>query len=110
IAAQGADESEDGLAEVLIGALAVASGPLFLVGFAPPAFVLAAWRSEEEAAMYEAESALVAATDSAQIAAGLLPHVVALTGASRAVLLAPDGTAIAHHSERANLGDADDAQ
>ncbi|MBK5222253.1 MAG: HAMP domain-containing histidine kinase [Acidimicrobiia bacterium] len=108
VAAQGADGSGAGIADVLVALLALVSGPLFLVGFAPPSFVLAIWRSEEEAAMYEAESALVAATDTAEIARGLLPHVVAITGASRAVLLAPEGAEIAQYSERPHAISSDD--
>src|SRR5437764_897916 len=67
--------AEPGLAQVITSLLVLGIGPLFLLGFAPPRIVLAAWRRPEELQLRQAESGLMAALTPAEVAQVLLPHV-----------------------------------
>jgi signal transduction histidine kinase len=110
VVAPGDDAVDPGLVDVAVALLVVVSGPLFLVGLAPPRFLLASWRAPEEAALYESEAALMAATDAHEVADALLPRVAATMGAPRAVLLARDGTETARYVDEARaVRDGDDA-
>lgn len=71
------------------------SAGLFLMGFAPPGFVRAAWRRPEEERLRQAELGLMSADTPTEVAQVLLPHVVRLVGGSCAVLLERDFTVIA---------------
>jgi PAS domain S-box-containing protein len=76
--------------QIAISLLGIASGPLFLLGFATPAFVRASWRKTEEQKFREAELGLMEALRPAQVAEALLPHVSELIG-GRSILLDKDG-------------------
>lgn len=71
--------------------LALLSGPLFLLGFAPPSIVLSHWRSEEEQALSEVQVALVKALSQTEIAQAILPRVIGLLGGKGAAILNPEG-------------------
>lgn len=63
-----------------IQSIALLSAVLFYLGFAPPGFVRAAWRSKDERALWRAESGLVAARTRDEVVRGLLPHISHLLG------------------------------
>jgi signal transduction histidine kinase len=93
-----ADDLDDpGVAQLVTALLGLATGPLFLVGLAPPRLLLAAWRRPEEARLYDAEAALMASTTTEEVAAGLLPHVTQTIGGVGASLVADDGTVLASY-------------
>lgn len=81
-----APSSETPGAEVLVGLLALAAAPLMLVGFAPPYFLRAAWRRDQESALKDARLSLMEATTAPEITRTLLPHARTLVGASAALL------------------------
>jgi len=85
---------EAGLAAVLVQLLAVASAVSFLVGFAPPAVLKAAWRQPEERGLHEASVQLMAATTPQQVADLLAPHVRDVV-AARGAALVHDGEVLA---------------
>jgi PAS domain S-box-containing protein len=80
--------------QIGISILGIASGPLFLLGFAPPAVVRAAWRKEEEERFRQAELGLLEALRPAEVAHALLPHVTQLVGGRGSILLNKDGSII----------------
>lgn len=95
-----AGPSDDpGPAEAVSALVALVSGPMFLLGVAPPSFVLALWRRSEELALYEAEAALMAATSTDDVARGLLPHVARTLGASGAELATRNGPVLASYGD-----------
>jgi signal transduction histidine kinase len=71
--------------------LALASGPLFLLGFAPPRFLLAAWRRPELLELRAAEEVLMRAMTPAEVGERLLPHVTRIIGGRSSVLVDADG-------------------
>ncbi|HVE94541.1 MAG TPA: ATP-binding protein [Acidimicrobiales bacterium] len=103
--AAGPSPEEPGGAEALSALVAFISGPLFLLGAAPPSIVLALWRRPEELALYEAEAALMAATSTDEVAQGLLPHVARTIGARGATLTAHNGTELAAYGDMSPAGD-----
>jgi signal transduction histidine kinase len=93
-----ADPSEEpGLTQIVVELFAIASGPLFLFGFAPPRFVRTAWRHHEEAALRDAEITLLQAEGADDVAAALLPHATHLVAGVGSVLVARDGSIIGVH-------------
>ena len=93
-----AEPSEDSSATQIVTELfAIVSGPLFLLGFAPPGFVRIAWRHREQAALREAEIRLLRAETEEDIAAGLLPHVTHLVAGDGSALIRRDGTILGVH-------------
>jgi signal transduction histidine kinase len=84
--------------EIVSQALVLLSAPLFLLGFAPPATVLAFWRRREEADLRAAEMGLMQALSAADVAASLLPKVTTLVGGRGAAILGHDGSVIGVHS------------
>jgi signal transduction histidine kinase len=81
--APGTDATAAGLVTAFI---ALATGPLFLLGFSPPRLVLAAWRRPEELKLRTAETGLMAAMTPIEVAEVLLPHVARVMGARWAML------------------------
>lgn len=65
---------------------AIASGPLFFSGFAPPAVLRHLWRRPAERALREAQLELAAAVEWREIAEALLPFLQRVTGANAAFL------------------------
>lgn len=84
--------------QLAISVLGIASGPLFLLGFAPPGAVRAWWRKEEEERFRQAELGLMEALRPNEVAAALLPHVTQLVGGHGSILLSKDGTVIGSDS------------
>jgi PAS domain S-box-containing protein len=80
--------------QIGISLLGIASGPLFILGFAPPAMVRASWRKEEEERFRQAELGLMEALRPADVAKALLPHVTQLVGGRGSLLLNKDGSII----------------
>lgn len=80
----------------LVGLTAL-SGVLFLVGFAPPAWLRVVWRWREQEAVREASAQLVAATSRYEMTDGFLPHLTALAGARATALVDGSGTCIGAH-------------
>ena len=77
--------------QLAISLLGVASGPLFLLGFAPPASVRASWRKDEEEKFRQAELGLMEARRPSDVATALLPHVSDLLGGRGSMLLDKNG-------------------
>jgi PAS domain S-box-containing protein len=80
--------------QLAISVLGIASGPLFLLGFAPPGAVRAWWRKDEEERFRSAELGLMEALKPSDVSVALLPHVTQLVGGRGSVLLDADGNVI----------------
>lgn len=104
-----ADEEANPL-QIGISILGIGSGPLFLLGFAPPAMVRAAWRKEAEDRFRQAELGLMEALRPAEVAGALLPHVTQLVGGRGSILLNRDGVVIGTDSLGREEADALAAQ
>lgn len=76
---------------------------LFVLGFAPPAFIRSAWRRDEEIAFRNAELGLMEAVDAKAAADALLPYISGLMAGGGAVLLDRGGDVIGSYG----LGDLD---
>ena len=85
-------------------ALTVVMGLLFLVALVLPSFVRVFLSRKEDLAFRRAVGELVSAGDSRDVAEHLLPHVSALVGASKAALLASDGTVVARYPAWSDRG------
>jgi PAS domain S-box-containing protein len=83
--------------QLAISLLGIAAGPLFLLGFATPSGVRAAWRKYEETKFREAELGLMEARRPVDVADALLPHVSDLLGGRGSVLLDKEGRALGVH-------------
>lgn len=94
LASGGSDPSAT--AQTLSDLALVGLGGLFLVGFAPPALLRAAWRHEDEQRLYTAAVALMAAQDPDAVAAVVVPGVRQLLGAPGVTLRDRDGVVVAH--------------
>lgn len=91
-----AGEAEGGLL-VGIRALALGSGCLLFLGFAPPARLRQMWRRTEEERVRRAAASLVAATTVEQVTESLLPRVNKILGGRGAALLDDGGRVIGSH-------------
>jgi signal transduction histidine kinase len=67
--------------------LGLASAPLFLLGFAPPRFLLAAWRRPELEELRAAEEVLMRAVTPSEVGERLLPHVTRIIGGRASALV-----------------------
>jgi len=100
---------------IAITLLALATTPLFLLGFAPPRLIRLAWRREEELALRKAELELMRALDPAEIAGILLPSMCALVGGAGAMMRNSAGEIIGAYppveapSEERKTGEPDDS-
>ena len=77
--------------QLVVQLLALASAPLFLIGFAPPRFLLAAWRRPELVELRAAEEVLMRAMTPSEVGDRLLPHVTRIVGGRASVLVDVDG-------------------
>lgn len=93
------------LVTTLLGGVSALS---FALGFAPPAFLRAAWRAPEEQALQDAAVDLQAAGTRRDVTEILLPHVAAMIGASGVVLLDDAGSIVARHGAPIDLDHDDD--
>lgn len=87
-AGSGGGDAEVG--DVVVALLTIAAAPMFLLGFAPPQAVLAAWRRPELDELRKAEEVLLQATSKAEVGARLLPHVTRIIGGQASVLFDDD--------------------
>ncbi|HVE98808.1 MAG TPA: ATP-binding protein [Mycobacteriales bacterium] len=81
-------------ARLAVQLFALASAPLFLLGFAPPASVVALWRRHEENELREAEIGLMTAMAPKEVAESLLPRVVRLVGGDGAAIVGSNGAVL----------------
>jgi PAS domain S-box-containing protein len=95
----GTATSTDEVTGVQIGTtvLALATGPFFLLGFAPPGFVRNAWRQAGSARLQEAEFALMEALTPSDITDVLLPEVTELTAGRGSLVIDRDGAVTGVH-------------
>jgi signal transduction histidine kinase len=84
---------------LVLAALSVASGPLFLAGFAPPQVLIRMWRRREEADLQAAVAELMGATDAAEVLRGLLPRVASIVGAQSAAVFDAEGQLLGSHGD-----------
>ena len=87
----GGDGDEVTVSTIVIDLLGLAAAPLFLLGFAPPQVVLAAWRRNEVDDLRAAEEVLLAAQSTAEVGEGLVPHVTRIIGGHSCALFGDDG-------------------
>jgi len=80
---------------IITALMAIATGPLFLLGFSPPRLILTAWRRPEELELRAAEASLMAAMTPGEVAQILVPHVARVIGARAAVLTDAGGNVLA---------------
>lgn len=79
--------------------ITIASGPLFLLGFAPPRALMRAWRRRAEEQMQVPLAQIMVATESSQILDGLLPHVARMVGAQAVAIYDPAGELLGLHGD-----------
>jgi PAS domain S-box-containing protein len=77
--------------------LALATGPFFLLGFAPPGFIRNAWRQQGSARLQEAEFALMEALSPSDITDVLLPQVTELVAGRGSLVIDRDGAVTGVH-------------
>lgn len=88
--------AEPGTGADLLGRVVTATlGMLFLVGFAPPRLLRAAWRDEDERRLSEAAVGLMVARTEDDVAAVLVGQVRELLGAPSVTMRAPDDRVLA---------------
>jgi signal transduction histidine kinase len=97
IAAAASPTERPHAAQFLVQFIALVSGPLFLLGFAPPGFVRSSWRLREVVKLREAEVRLLSAEDGAAVADILLPRVTHLLGGHGSALLDREGNVLGVH-------------
>ncbi|HVF12478.1 MAG TPA: HAMP domain-containing sensor histidine kinase [Actinomycetota bacterium] len=86
-----------GARQFLTTTLATLSAPLFLLGFAPPRMVVAAWRRKDDVALREAEIGLIKAINSEQVAELLLPGLSRFMGGGGTLLTDRQGKVFGSH-------------
>ena len=89
-------QAEPGGIQIATSLLGILSAPLFLLGFAPPRFVVALWRRPEELLLREAGKGLMRAGTPQEVASIVLPHAARLFGASSAILTESEGQIVGH--------------
>jgi PAS domain S-box-containing protein len=95
----GTASSSEEVTAVQIGTslLALATGPFFLLGFAPPGFVRNAWRQHGSARLQEAEFALMEALSPSDITDILLPEVTELAAGRGSLIIDREGAVTGVH-------------
>ncbi len=81
-------------ASLALRLFALAVAPLFLLGFAPPGFVLAAWRQPQLEELRAAEEVLLRAVSPKEVGDRLLPHVTRIIGGDASALFDGDGAVL----------------
>jgi signal transduction histidine kinase len=94
LAAGAPNRADPGLPQVIVGLITLGSGPLFLLGFAPPRLVLASWRRPAEVELRRAVSGLLGSLTPSEVGDVLLPHMAHILGADGAVLASADGAVL----------------
>lgn len=110
IAGTASTSEEVGAVQIGTALLALGTGPFFLLGFAPPAFVRSAWRLKGETRFQEAEFALMEALSPTDITDVLLPEVTELTAGRGSLIVDREGSVTGVHglapAEAAELASA----
>lgn len=83
--------------QIATSVIALATGPFFLLGFAPPGFVRNAWRQQGSARLQEAEFALMEALSPSDITDVLLPQVTELVAGRGSLVIDRDGAVTGVH-------------
>lgn len=83
--------------QIATAVIALATGPFFLLGFAPPAFVRNAWRGQGSTRLQEAEFALMEALSPSDITDVLLPEVTELAAGRGSLAIDRDGAVTGVH-------------
>ena len=99
VAATPAGASDSQGINLAVQVFALGSAALFLLGFAPPAFLRVAWRRPEEEAMQEAVVHLMTANDLGEISHDILPHSARIVAARGAALLDGQGNIIGCYTQ-----------
>jgi signal transduction histidine kinase len=94
LSASAPTSANPGPAQVVIGLIALGSGPLFLLGFAPPRLILTSWRRPGEIDLRRAAAGLMASLTPTEVGDVLLPHVAHILGANAAALANDEGTVL----------------
>ena len=84
-------DDQPGAVRAVTQLLPALAAVLFLIGFAPPAWLRTVWRRNETAALRDAEVQLMGVVTAAEVADALLPHVAGVFGAAGALLVAGNG-------------------
>ncbi|HEX2056961.1 MAG TPA: PAS domain-containing sensor histidine kinase [Actinomycetota bacterium] len=96
--------------QIATSLLALATGPFFLLGFAPPAFVRNSWRQQSSGRLQEAEFALMEALSPSDITDVLLPQVTELAAGRGSLIIDRRGAVTGVHGlapqEAADLASA----
>ena len=87
--------SAEALVQVISQSIVVGLAGLFLIGFAPPRLLRAAWRAEDERRLYEAAVGLMGAYEPDDVAAVLVPGVRQVMGAPAVTMRDVDGRVMA---------------
>jgi signal transduction histidine kinase len=91
--AGGGSQTPAGVAQLI----AIVSGVVFGLAFAPPQILRGAWRRPEEQGLRDAETGLMIATTREEIADAVLPSIANLLGGGAAALYGENGEQISHH-------------
>ncbi|HWL66699.1 MAG TPA: HAMP domain-containing sensor histidine kinase, partial [Actinomycetota bacterium] len=95
-------------ASVIVQIAVLVTGVSFLLGFSPPRILRYAWREPEETALREAVQQLMKADTLQEVSDLLLPHALALVGASTVELRGPDGEVLASLGAPSGAGTSGD--
>lgn len=82
--------------------MALATGVLFFLGFAPPRALRLAWRQRENEEFQRALGELITATREEAVAARVLPHITNIVAGEGAALLDDAGNVIGRHRDVPN--------
>ncbi len=83
--------------QIATAVIALATGPFFLLGFAPPGFVRNAWREQGSSRLQEAEFALMEALSPSDITDVLLPQVTELAAGRGSLVIDREGAVTGVH-------------
>lgn len=83
--------------QIATSLLALSTGPFFLLGFAPPAFIRNAWREQGTGRLQEAEFALMEALSPSGITDVLLPQVTELAAGRGSLIIDREGAVTGVH-------------
>lgn len=92
----GTQSDPDAVGPIQLGTqiLTLLSGPLFLLGFAPPKPIVWWWRRHDEEALRSAQRDLMRSATPEDVARALLPHAVRIAGGFSGVLTARSGEVV----------------
>lgn len=89
--------------ELVTGFLSLLSAPLFLFGFAPPAWLRTIWRRKSEEDVAAAEASLIGTTTAKDVTDVLLPPVARLFGGTGAAVIDAGGDLRAWYGDAEQL-------